>query len=41
MILIDGDPLADIKNLRNVRTVIEHGMIFDAARLAASVGFRQ
>ncbi len=41
MILIDGDPLADIKNLRNVRTVIEHGMIFDAAKLAASVGFRQ
>ncbi len=41
MILIDGDPLADIRNLRNVRTVIEHGMIFDAAKLAHSVGFRQ
>jgi hypothetical protein len=30
MILTDGDP----------RTVIEHGSIFDAAKLAKSVGFR-
>ncbi len=40
MILIDGDPLATISDLRKVSHVIINGRMFDAAKLRQSVGFR-
>jgi imidazolonepropionase-like amidohydrolase len=40
LILIDGDPLADIRNLRKVSRVIANGRVFDTARLWRSVGFQ-
>jgi imidazolonepropionase-like amidohydrolase len=39
LILIDGDPLADIRNLRKVWRVIANGRVFDPAPLWRSVGF--
>jgi imidazolonepropionase-like amidohydrolase len=41
MILVDGDPLADIAALRSVSLVVAHGRVFDAAKLWQSVGFKQ
>jgi Tol biopolymer transport system component len=35
LIVIDGDPLADISNTRRVRTVIANGRVFDVADLVA------
>jgi len=40
LILVDGDPLADIRNLRKVSRVITNGRVFDTARLWRSVGFQ-
>jgi imidazolonepropionase-like amidohydrolase len=40
LILIDGDPLQDIRALRNVRSVIANGRMYDAGALWQSVGFR-
>jgi imidazolonepropionase-like amidohydrolase len=40
MILVDGDPLARISDLRRVSQVIANGRVFDPAKLWESVGFR-
>lgn len=40
LILVDGDPLQDIKVLRRVTRVIANGRMYDAAALWRSVGFR-
>jgi imidazolonepropionase-like amidohydrolase len=40
LILIDGDPLADIHNTRNVESVITNGVMYNAAPLWQSVGFK-
>jgi imidazolonepropionase-like amidohydrolase len=40
LILVEGDPLADIRALRRVSRVIVNGRVFDPARLWASVGFQ-
>ena len=41
LILVDGDPLKDIRNLRRVTRVIADGRVYDAAALWRSVGFRK
>lgn len=38
-ILIDGDPLADIRALRRIRIVVASGRAYDPAQLWRSVGF--
>jgi imidazolonepropionase-like amidohydrolase len=38
-ILVDGDPLADIRALRRVRIVVASGKAYDPAKLWQSVGF--
>jgi imidazolonepropionase-like amidohydrolase len=40
LILVDGDPLTNIGDLRNVSRVIANGRVFDAGKLWESVGFR-
>jgi imidazolonepropionase-like amidohydrolase len=40
LILIDGDPLKDIRALRHVTRVVAAGRLYDAAALWRSVGFR-
>ena len=40
LILVDGDPLQDIKALRRVTRVIANGRVDDAVALWRSVGFR-
>jgi imidazolonepropionase-like amidohydrolase len=40
MVLVDGDPLTDITNLRNVVRVISSGRLMDPEKLWRSVGFR-
>lgn len=40
LILVDGDPLKDIRALRNVTRVITNGRMYDAAALWRSVSFR-
>jgi hypothetical protein len=40
LILIDGDPLADIHNTRNVEYVITQGTMYHTAELWQSVGFK-
>lgn len=40
LILIDGDPLADIHNTRNVESVITNGVMYNTAPLWQSVGFK-
>lgn len=40
LILIDGDPLKDIRALRNVTRVVTNGRMYDAGALWKSVGFR-
>ena len=37
LVVVDGDPLADIKAARRVRTVIKNGEIFDLATLIRNV----
>jgi imidazolonepropionase-like amidohydrolase len=38
-ILVDGDPLADIRALRRIRVVVAGGRAYDPAKLWRSVGF--
>jgi imidazolonepropionase-like amidohydrolase len=38
-LLVDGDPLADIRALRNIRVVVAGGKAYDPAKLWRSVGF--
>jgi imidazolonepropionase-like amidohydrolase len=40
LILINGDPLADIHNARNVEYVITNGTMYHTAELWQSVGFK-
>lgn len=40
LILVDGDPLKDIRTLRRVTRVIADGRVYDAAALWHSVGFK-
>jgi imidazolonepropionase-like amidohydrolase len=40
LILVDGDPLANIMDLRKVSRVIANGRVFDPTKLSQSVGFR-
>jgi imidazolonepropionase-like amidohydrolase len=41
LILIDGNPLEDISNLRKVSKVITNGRQYDSKKLAQSVGFNR
>jgi imidazolonepropionase-like amidohydrolase len=40
LILVDGNPLDNISNLRNTRFVVTGGKIYDCAKLWTSVGFK-
>jgi imidazolonepropionase-like amidohydrolase len=40
LIVIDGDPLKDIHNTRNVQSVVSNGTMYNAAELWNSVGFK-
>jgi imidazolonepropionase-like amidohydrolase len=40
LIVIAGDPLADIRNTRNVEFVITNGVMYNTAELWRSVGFK-
>jgi len=40
LILVDGNPLENIHNIRNVKTVITGGVAYDCAELWKSVGFK-
>jgi imidazolonepropionase-like amidohydrolase len=40
LILVDGDPLTDIRELRKISRVIANGRMYDPARLWESVGFK-
>lgn len=40
MILVDGNPLENISNLRNTKIVITNGRMFESAKLWQSVGFK-
>jgi imidazolonepropionase-like amidohydrolase len=40
LILVDGDPLSNIADLRKVSKVIANGRVFDPGKLWASVGFK-
>jgi imidazolonepropionase-like amidohydrolase len=40
LIILDGDPLADIHNTRNVEYVITDGTMYHTAELWQSVGFK-
>jgi imidazolonepropionase-like amidohydrolase len=40
LIVIDGDPLTDIRNTRNITAVIANGKLFDPSALWRSVGFQ-
>jgi imidazolonepropionase-like amidohydrolase len=40
LIILDRNPLADISNIRSVRTVITGGRVFECAPLWMSVGFK-
>ncbi len=39
MVLVEGDPLKDISDLRRVVSVVADGRMYSSRRLAASVGF--
>jgi imidazolonepropionase-like amidohydrolase len=39
LIVVDGDPLADIRNLRQIVQVVAGGRVYDPVRLWRSVGF--
>ena len=41
LLLVDGNPLDDIRNLRRVVSVVSAGRLYSSSRLAASVGFRR
>jgi imidazolonepropionase-like amidohydrolase len=40
MVLLDGDPTADISNVRRVRTVIKDGVLYDPQALYAALGIQ-
>jgi imidazolonepropionase-like amidohydrolase len=40
LILVDGDPLANISNLRKVSQVVANGRLYSTSKLRESVGFR-
>jgi len=39
LILVDGNPLEDISNIRKVSRVVTNGRMYDSAKLWQSVGF--
>lgn len=39
LVIVDGDPLADLRNLRRVVTVVQAGRAYDTAKLWRLVGF--
>ena len=39
LLLVDSNPLQDIKNLRRVSKVVTNGRMFDSRKLGQSVGF--
>jgi hypothetical protein len=41
LILVDGDPVADIRDIRKVARVVANGRMYDCGRLWESVGFRR
>jgi imidazolonepropionase-like amidohydrolase len=40
LILVDGNPAANISDLRKVTQVVANGRVYDTAQLWRSVGFR-
>jgi imidazolonepropionase-like amidohydrolase len=40
LILVDGDPLARISDVRRVVTVVKDGVVYDAAAVYQTVGVR-
>lgn len=40
LILVDGNPLENIRNIRNTRYVVANGRMYDCAQLWQSVGFK-
>jgi imidazolonepropionase-like amidohydrolase len=40
LIILDGDPLESISNIRKVKRVVKRGRVYDCAQLWQSVGFR-
>jgi imidazolonepropionase-like amidohydrolase len=40
LVLVDGDPLARISDVRRVVTVVKGGVVFDARAVYASIGVR-
>ncbi|HWZ51270.1 MAG TPA: amidohydrolase family protein [Granulicella sp.] len=41
LLLVDGDPLENISDLRRVVSVVQNGRLYDSKLLARSVGFRR
>jgi len=41
LILVNGDPLANISDLRNIARVVTNGRMYLSAALWNTVGFRQ
>jgi imidazolonepropionase-like amidohydrolase len=41
LILVNGDPVANISDLRKVARVVANGRMYDCGRLWESVGFRR
>ncbi|MBS0361027.1 MAG: amidohydrolase family protein, partial [Proteobacteria bacterium] len=41
LVLVAGDPLADISDLRRVTKVVRAGELYDSAALGRQVGFRR
>jgi hypothetical protein len=39
--LVEGDPLQNISNLRRVVSVVKDGRMYDSRRLGRSVGFNR
>jgi len=39
LIIVEGDPLTRIRDIRNVRTVIKDGQVYDPAVLHGLAGF--
>ena len=40
LIVVDGNPLENISNIRKVRFVVTQGRLFDCAKLWQTVGFK-
>jgi imidazolonepropionase-like amidohydrolase len=41
LLLVAGDPLQDIKNLRRVSKVVTNGRMYDSRKLGQTVGFNR